>query len=214
MGEYVKKIGMRRILIMLLGNVFLGMGVSIFKFAGLGNDAYNAMMMALSDVVGIPYARFFAIFSVGLFVIELIAGRHFIGLGTIINTLFLGYIATFFYNIWDFIFTKLGVLLTRIPVMVIGVIICSLGVSMYQRPDVGVSPYDSLSLIMDKKLPKISYFWCRMSNDVICALVAYFAGGLVGIGTVIAAFGLGPIVHFFNIHVTDKLLQTEKHSEN
>ena len=77
MGEYVKKIGMRRILIMLLGNVFLGMGVSIFKFAGLGNDAYNAMMMALSDVVGIPYARFFAIFSVGLFVIELIAGRHF-----------------------------------------------------------------------------------------------------------------------------------------
>ena len=81
MGEYVKKIGMRRILIMLLGNVFLGMGVSIFKFAGLGNDAYNAMMMALSDVVGIPYARFFAIFSVGLFVIELIAGRHFIGLG-------------------------------------------------------------------------------------------------------------------------------------
>lgn len=76
MGEYVKKIGMRRILIMLLGNVFLGMGVSIFKFAGLGNDAYNAMMMALSDVVGIPYARFFAIFSVGLFVIELIAGMH------------------------------------------------------------------------------------------------------------------------------------------
>ena len=38
MGEYVKKIGMRRILIMLLGNVFLGMGVSIFKFAGLGNE--------------------------------------------------------------------------------------------------------------------------------------------------------------------------------
>ena len=120
----------------------------------------------------------------------------------------------FFYNIWDFIFTKPGVLLTRISVMVIGVIICSLGVSMYQRPDVGVSPYDSLSLIMDKKLPKISYFWCRMSNDVICALVAYFAGGLVGIGTVIAAFGLGPIVHFFNIYVTDKLLKTEKHSEN
>ena len=47
MGEYVKKIGMRRILIMLLGNVFLGMGVSIFKFAGLGNDAYNAMMMMI-----------------------------------------------------------------------------------------------------------------------------------------------------------------------
>ena len=58
MGEYVKKIGMRRILIMLLGNVFLGMGVSIFKFAGLGNDAYNAMMMALSDVSAFPMQDF------------------------------------------------------------------------------------------------------------------------------------------------------------
>ena len=69
MGEYVKKIGMRRILIMLLGNVFLGMGVSIFKFAGLGNDAYNAMMMALSDVVGIPYARFFCDFQCGSYLL-------------------------------------------------------------------------------------------------------------------------------------------------
>ena len=62
---------------MLLGNVFLGMGVSIFKFAGLGNDAYNAMMMALSDVVGIPYARFFAIFSVlSLIHILSVSGRN------------------------------------------------------------------------------------------------------------------------------------------
>ena len=75
------------------------MGVSIFKFAGLGNDAYNAMMMALSDCGRHSLCRFFAIFSVGLFVIELIAGRHFIGLGTIINTLFLGYIDTFFVTI-------------------------------------------------------------------------------------------------------------------
>ena len=28
------------------------------------------------------------------------------------------------------------------------------------------------------------------------------------------AFGLCPIIHFFNIHVADKLLKTEKHSEN
>ena len=28
------------------------------------------------------------------------------------------------------------------------------------------------------------------------------------------AFGLCPIIHFFDIYVTDKLLKTEKHSEN
>lgn len=199
---------------MFFGNIFLGMGVSIFKFSGLGNDAFNGMLMALSDVVGIPYARFFVIFSICLFVVEVLAGRHFIGIGTIVNTFFLGYIVTFFYTIWDNIFSVPDTLLIRIVIMLIGVVVCSLGISMYQTPDVGVSPYDSLSLIMDKKLAKISYFWCRMFTDVICALICYLAGGLVGIGTLVAAFGFGPFVHFFNKNFTEKILAKEQKSRN
>ena len=100
LAEYFKKIGGRRILIMILGNVFLGMGVSIFKLAGLGNDAYNGMVMALSDCVRVPYEHFFVVFSLCLFVIELLAGRHFVGIGTIVNTFLLGYVVTFFYELW------------------------------------------------------------------------------------------------------------------
>lgn len=199
---------------MLFGNIFLGMGVSIFKFSGLGNDAFNGMLMALSDVVGIPYARFFVIFSICLFVVEVLSGRHFIGIGTIVNTFFLGYIVTFFYTIWDNIFSAPDTLIIRIMIMLIGVIVCSLGISMYQTPDVGVSPYDSLSLIMDRRLTKIPYFWCRMFTDVICALICYLAGGLVGIGTLVAAFGFGPFVHFFNKNFTEKILAKEQKSRN
>ena len=34
--QYFKRIGAKRMVIMLLGNVFLGMGVSIFKLSEMG----------------------------------------------------------------------------------------------------------------------------------------------------------------------------------
>lgn len=207
--QYFQVIGLKRFLVMLLGNVFLGMGVSIFKLSGLGNDAFNGMLMALSDCVRIPYARFFVIFSICLFVAELIAGKHFIGIGTIINTFFLGYIVTFFYNWWVRLFSLPETMILKVVIMFIGVIISSFGISMYQTPDVGVSPYDSLSLIIDKKFTRIPYFWCRMLTDGICALVCFLAGGLVGPGTLVAAFGFGPFVHFFNKNFSEKLLKND-----
>ena len=103
--KYFRETGLKRFLVMLFGNIFLGMGVSIFKFSGLGNDAFNGMLMALSDVAGIPYARFFVIFSICLFAVEILAGRHFIGIGTIINTFFSGlYCNLFLYNLGKYIF--------------------------------------------------------------------------------------------------------------
>ena len=50
--NYFKKIGARRLLIMIMGNVFLGMGISIFKLSGLGNDPFSGMVMALANILG------------------------------------------------------------------------------------------------------------------------------------------------------------------
>ena len=49
--NYFKKIGARRLLIMIMGNVFLGMGISIFKLSGLGNDPFSGMVMALANIL-------------------------------------------------------------------------------------------------------------------------------------------------------------------
>lgn len=200
----------KRSLIMILGNIFLGMGVSIFKLAGLGNDAFNAMVMALSECIKISYANFFVIFSLGLFVIELVWGRKLIGFGTIVNTFFLGYIVTFFNMIWENMGLVPGLFIQQLVTMCIGVVVCGFGLSMYQVPDMGVSPYDSLALIIDKKIDKIPYLACRIFTDALCALVAFLAGGLVGIGTLVAAFGIGPFVQFFDTHFTKKMLEDKK----
>lgn len=206
LGNYLKKVGARRLLIMILGNVFLGMGVGIFKLSGMGNDPFSGMVMALSACIGIPYPHFLVMFNVVIFVLELAFGREFIGAGTIVNACFLGYFATFFYELFQLPFGIPTLLWQRVIVVCIGVVATSFGVSLYQTPDVGVAPYDSLSLIMAKRWKKIPYFWHRMSNDAICALVCYLTGGIVGLGTLLCALGLGPFIHFFTERVSKKLV--------
>ncbi len=164
--KYLKTIGWKRIIVMLLGNVFLGMGVSIFKFSCLGNDAFNGMLMSLAECTGIEYARFFVIFSIGLFIIEFLTGKKYIGIGTIINTFLLGYIVTLFYEIWNAALPAPDSLISRILVMLSGVVIGSMGISMYQRPDAGVSPYDSLSLILAERFQKIPYTLDRQAIKI------------------------------------------------
>ena len=60
---------------------------------------------------------------------------------------------------------------------------------------------------MAEKVKKVPYFWWRMFTDGLCALVAFLTGGLVGLGTLSAAFGFGPFIHFFDVHFTEKILK-------
>jgi uncharacterized membrane protein YczE len=183
------------------------MGVSIFKFAGLGNDPFSGMVMALADAVGVQYANLLVFLNVFVFVLELIFGRELIGAGTIVNALFLGYITTFFYNLWLRMFALPQTIGLQIVIMLIGTVVTGFGVSMYQTPNVGISPYDSLSIIMTKRIPKVSYFWNRIFTDAVCALVCFLTGGIVGLGTLVSALGLGPVIDFFNVHFTRKLFR-------
>ncbi|MCL6605690.1 MAG: hypothetical protein K6T94_22740 [Paenibacillus sp.] len=206
MKGYMNKVDPKRLIIMVLGNVFLGMGISIFKLSGLGNDPFSGMVMALADSSGIAYANFIILVNLVLFVIEYITGKKFIGAGTFVNAILLGYIATFFHSTWLNLLGEPQLLWQRVIIVAIGVVVCSFGVSMYQKSDVGISPYDSLSLIMKKNFPKISYFWHRIFTDALCALICFLAGGIIGLGTLVSVFGLGPIIHFFDVNFTEKLL--------
>ena len=94
----------------------------------------------------------------------------------------------------------------QLVIVCIGVLVSSMGVSFYQTSNIGISPYDSLSLIINRRLPRVPYFWCRMSTDVLCAAICYAAGGIVSLGTLISAFGLAPLIHLSNKLVAVPLL--------
>lgn len=207
MSEWIRNINWKYVIVMCIGNIILGLGIAIFKFSGLGNDPFSGMVMALSARVGIEYAVFLIMLNIIIFIVEFILGRKLIGIGTFFNALLLGYVVTFFYDVIVSVAGEPGQMLQRILIVCVGVIVTSLGVSMYQLPDQGVAPYDSMSLIMTERLKKVPYFWNRVATDALCALICWLAGGIVGLGTLVSAFGLGPFVQFFDTHFTSKLLE-------
>ena len=90
--------------------------------------------------------------------------------------------------------------------VVIAVPVTAFGCSLYQTADLGVAPYDSLALALQDHLHK-PYFGCRVFTDALCAAITFLLGGLVGIGTLVCAFGLGPFIQFFNGAFSEKILQ-------
>ncbi len=91
MKEYLRKITLRRMIGMVLGNVILGIGIAIFRTSLLGNDPYSAMLMAGADRFGIAYSMLMPIVNAVIFIVEISWGRHFIGIGTFVNWFLLGY---------------------------------------------------------------------------------------------------------------------------
>ena len=201
-----QKISARRILGMIAGVVIIGIGIAVFKFSHLGNDSISALNLRLAELVGLPFSIENVLMNLFLFVPQLIWGRRYIGLGTIINSFCIGFIVTLTNNAMAAVFGSADTLPAQLFWVAVGVLVVAFGCSLYQTADLGDAPYDALSLMMSDRLP-LPYFGCRVFTDALCALLAYLLGGLIGLGTLICAFGLGPFVQFFTKHFSEKVLR-------
>ncbi len=187
----------RRIVGMVVGIIIIGLGIALFKESHLGNDSISALNMRLAEKLGISLGVQNLCTNILFFALEFWFGRKYIGLGTFVNGIGIGFIVTFFY---DRIFALHGPA-ASFPEQLLwvagGVLVTALGASLYQTADLGIAPYDYLSLGL-RDYTHFQYFWCRVFTDAFCALLTWLLGGLVGLGTLICAFCLGPFIQFFN----------------
>lgn len=195
---------LRRFLVMCLGILIMGLGVCLFKISLMGNDPSSAMVMAIGDKIGLDFSIMLIIMNTIFFIVELIFGRKYIGIGTFVNWFGVGILTSFYTGLITSRWTVPDGFLPRLVIMMAGVLVLSLSASLYQTADLGIAPYDCLSIVMQDRLP-IPYFWCRIFTDAACAAICWMLGGIVGLGTLICALGLGPFIHFFNKHVSEKL---------
>lgn len=203
------KITRKQLVALIVGNILLGIGIGIFKYSNMGNDPFSAMILSLYSYTPLSYAIFLILFNSVVFIFEFLFGKKYIGFGTIINWFLLGYVVQYSIVFLENTLQAPESFAIRVLAVVIGVIVASFGLSLYQTASAGVAPFDSLSLIVNDRLG-IPYFWARIFFDAIAALSAYFAGGLIGLGTLVCAFGLGPVVSFFNRTITERLLFDDK----
>ena len=143
-----------------------------------------------------------------LLVFVVLLSKKLINLGTIANMVGVGYVCQFFTTLYDRYLPVPGSLPVKLCLMLLGVVLLSLSASLYFTSSLGVAPYDATGFILDER-SKIPYKWCRVITDVICTAIGFAFGGPVGIGTVVTAFFMGPVVTFFNTRVSEKLLRAD-----
>ena len=199
----------RRLLVMCGGILLMGLGIALFKLSLMGNDPATAPPIAVSDRIPLSFAGTMLFVNGLWFVLELLFGRHYIGIGTFVNWLGLGYLTTAYTDLITAHWSIPEGFLPRLLIMCAGVLVLSLAASLYQTADLGISPYDSLSLMLSRRFP-VPYFWCRIFTDSACTVGAFALGGIIGPGTLVCSLGLGPFISFFNVHVSQKLCGARK----
>ena len=221
---FVQHIMVKRCVLSVLYIIIMGFGISLFSVSGFGVDPFTSMNMNISSTLGISYGTYQLIVNavIILFVV-IVAHRGLIGVGTLFNMVGVGYSCELFEGlIRPLLSDYLDSAAVRICLLIAGIVVLCFSCSLFFTSNVGVGPYDSLGFMLSNKT-KIPYKWVRVFTDVtVITIGLVVSGGLkglisgdfsqiknIGVGTVITAFMMGPLVNFFSKHVSAKILNVD-----
>lgn len=198
----------RRIAMSLFGVIICAISVGIFKIAALGVDPFQSLMSGLDELIPIEFGTLYVIVNAILLLFSIIVDRHNIGMATFINLFLLGYITQWTYEFLQTVFVNPSIVV-RVICLIVGIVIICFGSAFYMTADLGVSTYDAVAIVMSGKWNWGPFKFVRIGTDLVCVIagVALFlmAGGtwglvptIAGVGTIITAFFMGPLIDYFN----------------
>lgn len=209
----------KRIFMSLFGVIICAISVGVFKIAALGVDPFQSFMAGLDKLVPLDFGLLYIIVNALLLIFALVFDRHYIGIATFINLFLLGYITQFSYQFLQTVIVEPSIFVRAIC-LVVGVVVICFGSAFYMTADLGVSTYDAVALIIVNTWKKGKFQYVRIFTDIVCVILGaalFVLGGgkisaiptIAGIGTIITAFFMGPLIEFFNVHVARPLLDKE-----
>ena len=176
-------------LILLVFGLFLfGLGESLLITSGAGVGPYTVLAQGISNLSG---------WSIGLstFVISIIVLLMWIplkqkpGMGTILNAFIIA--LTIEFSVYYLPYPETYPM--QILQVVVGVLIIGIGSGFYLIANLGAGPRDGLMIGLQKKT-NLPIYSIRTIIEVSVVIVGWLMGGVVGLGTAIFAFGIGPSV--------------------
>ena len=206
-----KRIGMS-----IFGVLACGLSVGLLRHAALGVDPFQSLVCGLGAVLPIHFGTLYVLVNCLLLLFSLVFDRRKIGLGTLINLFLLGYAVEFSENVVKHLLPS-PTLPVRLLLFLIGIVAICFSSAFYFTADLGVSTYDAVALVWSERQKKIPFSICRIITDLVCVisgtLLCLLGGytwlevtGEVGIGTIITAFFMGPLIDFFNVKLARPFL--------
>ena len=203
----------KRILMMLIGNVILGTGAGMLRAADFGVDPYQCFVLGIDNLLKLGYGTTFVVVNAVFLVLMLVFARRMLNLGTLVNMFFLGYIIDFSHSICMNI-TPLPSVLVRVVYFIVSILLITFSSAVIYTADMGVSTYDWIALKTAEAQKIVSFKWCRVGTDLICVIIGLVFSIIPGIGTIVTAFLLGPLVSFFRTYCSEPFLYGKANRES
>jgi uncharacterized membrane protein YczE len=182
----------RRITQLLAGLALYGASIALMIESGLGLTPWDVFHQGLSDVTGVSFG--WIVLLVGVPVLLLwIPLRQRPGVGTVANLLIVGFSAD----------AALALLPTgstipaRVGYLVGGILLNAFATGLYIGSRMGPGPRDGLMTGVRTRFPKLSIRVVRTGIELLVLGAGMLLGGTAGVGTIVYALAIGPLVHLF-----------------
>lgn len=184
--------GMASRLARLLAGLFLyGFTMAMMVESTLGLDPWDVFHEGLAKNLPLTFGQ--VVIAVGAVVLFLwIPLKQWPGVGTVLNVIVIGLAA----DIGLAVIAQPDDLLLRVALLVGGIVGNGLAGAVYIGALLGPGPRDGLWLGLVRRTGRSVRFW-RTTIEVGVLAVGFLLGGTVGVGTVLYALTIGPIVQYF-----------------
>ncbi|MEZ3435111.1 MAG: hypothetical protein K1W34_10910 [Lachnospiraceae bacterium] len=208
-----------RCIMMLTGILFIGICVGAYRLSAFGVDAFTCMNLGISGFLHMTFGTWQLIMNGAILVVVFFTVRQCIGAGTIVNMVGVGYMADFICWLFQEVLKVEMTLPLRLGALFIGCMFAGLGVSLYMTAEMGIAPYDSVAVIIEKVTKgRIPFQYARVLSDVTVVIVGVIfcllSGGnlwlIIGIGTICNALFNGPLIQFFKVHVAKPVMDLSR----
>jgi uncharacterized membrane protein YczE len=190
-SSVARRRAVRRFTQLYVGLAAYGLSGALLVRAGLGLDPWDVLHQGLGHRLGLAIGTVVIVVGAGVMLLW-IPLRQRPGIGTVSNAVLIG------------ICMNLALqglpadlpLLVRVLEMLAGVVLCGVATGMYIGADLGPGPRDGLMTGIARRTGR-SIRLVRTGIEVTVLATGWLLGGTVGIGTVLFAVGIGPLVQVF-----------------
>ena len=178
----------KTLMYLVFGLILFGLGESLLVTANIGGGPWLVLHQGVSFKTG--YTIGITTFIVSIIVLFIwIPLKQKPGIGTILNVIIIAIVI-------DLSLTHLPypeIFILQFLQVIMGVLLVGLGSSFYLIANLGPGARDGL-MTGTQKITKLSFSLTRTLIEFSVLALGWYLGGIVGIGTVIYALGIGPFV--------------------
>ena len=168
-----------------------GFGIYLTIQANIGAAPWDVLSLGLSKSLGILYGNASIAISLTILLIDILL-KEPIGIAMFIDAVVVGKAVDFFN--WLHPVAPCRSLLTAVPVMLLGLVVLAYTQYTYMVASLGCGPRDTLLVGLARRLRRLPIGLVSVALLSTATLIGWLLGGPVGVGTLICAFGAGPIM--------------------